>query len=299
MTASEKLKQISLRFSGMEAPAREAEILVTEALGISRSKLHTSTIEITHEDSEHIDLLAARRLKGEPMSYLLGHVGFSGLDIRVGKGVLIPRPETELMVEEAEKLIKTALNDQRPACSGRHAAQSGSSGHGPGLTILDLCTGSGCIALALASILPQAVVYGMDKSGIALSYAAKNAEINGIKNVQFAKGNLFGPIGDCLFFDCIISNPPYIRHSDIDALQVEIRDYEPREALDGGEDGLDFYRRILRDAPRFLKTGGLLILEIGADQANDIRQLAGDAGFRDIGFIKDYAGIERIFTGKK
>jgi release factor glutamine methyltransferase len=318
VTALDKLKQISQLFSELEAPQREAEILITGALDINRAALYSQDLEISKEASEKIDAFADRRLKGEPMSYIIGHVEFHGLRIQVGKGVLIPRPETELMVEEAVKAIRTqnplnsgqqtatsdkqsAISKQVSSISGQQAASSGQAdpaNHKPGLTIVDLCTGSGCIALALAKMLPQSVVYGIDKSDIALSYARGNSEINRIKNVIFAKGNLFEPLGYCLSFDFIISNPPYIRRGDIDKLQIEIREHEPRAALDGGEDGLDFYRRIIRDAPGFMKDKGLLILEIGADQADDIRKLAADAGFKDIQFIKDYSGIERIFVGR-
>jgi release factor glutamine methyltransferase len=293
VTVYDKLKEISQLFSGIEAPAREAEILITETLGISKTRLHTAPLEISREDSEKIDLLSRRRIKGEPMNYIIGHVEFHGLRIHVGKGVLIPRPETELMVEEAVKLIKKGVRSQRSETSRQPIPAK----HEPGITILDLCTGSGCIALALAHQLPQAVVCGVDASDSALSYALKNAEFNEIENVTFLKGDLLAPLAADSKFTCIISNPPYIRSKDIDKLQVEIRDFEPLAALDGGEGGLNFYRRIFKDAPRFLKDTGILIIEAGADQADDIRHIASEAGFSDFGFIRDYAGIERIFIG--
>jgi release factor glutamine methyltransferase len=152
--------------------------------------------------------------------------------------------------------------------------------------------------LALDKMLPKAVVIGIDSSDAALSCALRNSEVNKATNVTFIKGDLFSPLEKGLKFDVIISNPPYIRRKDIDKLQIEIRDHEPREALDGGEDGLDFYRRIMLDARGFLKDDGMLILEIGMDQADEILKLATESGFKDIQFIKDYAGIERIFVGK-
>jgi release factor glutamine methyltransferase len=297
VTAADKFKELSRLFElqGIEAPAKESELLITETVSITKARLFSSDHEISPELSRRIDALAARRLTGEPMQYIIGHVQFHGLFIHVGKGVLIPRPETELMVEQAIKLIKKNLGSQRPE-TGK---QPHSAKHEPEITILDLCTGSGCIALALAGELSQSAVMGIDNSDEALTYARRNAGHNGMANVTFLKGDLFSPLEAGSAFDCIISNPPYIRHADINKLQIEIREHEPIEALDGGEDGLVVYRRIFREGPAYLRDNGMLILEVGADQADDIRRLAADAGFSDFSFVMDYAGIERIFVGKK
>jgi release factor glutamine methyltransferase len=297
VTAADKFRELSQLFEihGIDAPAKEAELLITETFSITKAQLFSSDRGIGLELSAFIDALAARRLTGEPMQYIIGHVQFHGLFIHVGKGVLIPRPETEFMVEQAIKLIKKEAGRQRPE-TGK---QPDSAKHEPEITILDLCTGSGCIALALAEGLRQSMTTGVDFSEAALAYARRNAGHNGIANVTFLKGDLFSPLDAASVFDCIISNPPYIRHADIGELQVEIREHEPIEALDGGEDGLVVYRRIFREGPAYLRDNGRLILEIGADQADDIRQLASDAGFSDFSFIRDYGGIERIFIGKK
>ena len=278
MTGLIKLKELSLLFkrAGIEDHAKEATSLLTETLCIDKVALYTGSLEIDEKISKEIDSLAARRVQGEPLHYIIGHVNFYGLKMHVGKGVLIPRPETELIVEEAIRLI-----------SGRDGS----------LAVLDLCTGSGCIALAVAKGIQRAAVFGIDRSEKALSYARRNARCNGIGNVVFIEGNLFNPLNADAQFDCIISNPPYIRSNDISGLQKEIS-YEPIEALDGGEDGLEFYRRILDEAPRYLKKNGIVILEISFDQTNDIRRLAAQHGFRNIVFVKDYAGIERIFIGE-
>jgi release factor glutamine methyltransferase len=278
VTALDKLKELSLllKREGIEDHAKEATTLLTETLCIDKVALHTGPLEIDEKIAVAIDSFAARRIQGEPLHYIIGRVNFYGLRIHVGKGVLIPRPETELMVEEAIKLI-----------TGREGS----------LFVLDLCTGSGCIALALAKGNPHAVVLGIDRSENALSYARINAQCNGIVNAVFIEGDLFNPLSSDARFDCIISNPPYIRRNDIAGLQKEIG-YEPIEALDGGEDGLDFYRRILDKAPSHLKKNGVVMLEIGFDQADDIRKLATGHGFKDIRFVKDYAGIERIFIGE-
>jgi len=267
---------------GIEDPVREAEALIIEALQIDKAKLYSSDLDISDERSKNLDSLAARRVKGEPLQYIIGHVEFFGLKINVGKGVLIPRPETELLVEKTIKLL---------ADSPIHRFT------GP-LLILDLCTGSGCIALALAKHFPEAVVVGTDSSKAAIEYSVRNAEENNILNVSFIKGDLFDAVKG-IGFDLIVSNPPYVRREEIETLQREVKDYEPLEALDGGPDGLDFYRRIFKEAPGYLKENGLLILEIGYDQADDINKLAINSGFGDISFIKDYAGIDRIFTGRK
>jgi release factor glutamine methyltransferase len=279
VTALEKLRELAqnLEREGLSDAAREAELLLTAILKISKAELHSFPPDIPDAESREIDTLASRRIQGEPLQYIIGHVEFWGLRIHVGKGVLIPRPETELLVEETIKIVE-ALHEKP-------------------LRILDLCTGSGCIALSLAKSIPGAYVYGIDKSALALSFANRNAEENGIRNIRFIQGDLFAPVGPDAEFDCIVSNPPYIRRADIPALQREIA-FEPVEALDGGADGLDFYRKILTEAPRHLRQNGLLVLESGFDQSEDIRKLAIEAGFRDIHFIKDYAGIYRIFVGR-
>jgi len=289
VTALDKLRELTQLFDkeGIENPAKEAEILLIETLQINTARLHTAAPVIDEKVSMQIDAFANRRLQGEPLQYIIGHVDFWGMRIHVGKGVLIPRPETELMVEETIRIMMSAGAKRRLIRS-----KSGSR-----IDIVDLCTGSGCIALALAKEFPQADVYGIDKSAAALTYARRNVECNGIGNVTFIEGDLFAPLSSDARFDCIVSNPPYIRKDDIAGLQKEIG-YEPLDALNGGKDGLDFYRRILQEAPRSLKNNGFVILEIGFDQADDIRRLASDSGFRDIRFVKDLAGIDRIFVAK-
>ncbi len=295
MNAIDKLKEVSafLESQGIEDAAKEAEIFITETLHIGKSKLYSGSLEISAEISDRIDSFAARRAQGEPLQYIIGHVDFYGLKINVGRGVLIPRPETELLVEEAIKLLKETPPHPPLSKGGQR-----------GVKILDLCTGSGCIAIALAKRLPEAHVYGIDKSDTAIQYAIQNATKNNIKNVHFIKGDLFEPVtAHCsLFtvhcFDCIVSNPPYIKTADIQGLQREIKDYEPVEALNGGEDGLDFYRRIFENAHKFLKETGIIILEIGHGQADDVGKIAMNAGFKNVTFIKDYAGIKRILVGR-
>jgi release factor glutamine methyltransferase len=301
VTALEKLNEVARLFAdaGIEDATREAALLIIETLGINKNILHASPPEIDNTLSAKIDSLARRRIKGEPIQYIIGQVEFYDLKIKVGNGVLIPRPETELLVEEAVKIIKNVSRVRQPSSVTDTENVSRSlntdTGYGSRFSILDLCTGSGCIALALAKQFPESTLLGMDRSSLALSYAKQNAELNQIKNVSFAEGDLFEGIDPDARLSCIVSNPPYIRRQDIPLLQKEIA-YEPVEALDGGEDGLNFYRRILKEAPAHLEEKGFVILEIGIDQSSDIRELATEAGFSDIRFVKDYAGIERIFV---
>jgi release factor glutamine methyltransferase len=277
MTPIEKLKEVAeyLKSKDIKDSIKEAEIILLESLSINKSDLYAKSFDIPEDISKKIDEFAERRAKGEPIQYIIGYVEFMGIRINVGKGVLIPRPETELLVEEAIKQLRQLTV------------------YGSRLKILDICTGSGCIAIALAKHFPEAIIYGIDTSEIAINYAIRNAKENNIKNINFLKGDLFEPVKN-MRFDCITSNPPYIKREDIKKLQREIREYEPLEALDGGEDGLDYYRRILKEAPNHLKEKGIIILEIGFNQTKDVLLTANKAGFSAVSFVKDYSGIERI-----
>jgi len=290
MNAIDKLKEAKgiLSNAGIENPERDAEVLLSHCLGIERVILYSDNPGISDEMNMQIDALIKRRTGREPLQYILGYTEFYGLKIKVGPGVLIPRPETELLAEEA---ITTIAN-----CKLQVASEDKDSSfilHPSSLMILDLCTGSGCIALALAKAFPDALVYGTDMSADALGYAKENAGLNNIKNIIFLKGDLFKPIKD-MQFDMIVSNPPYIRKDDMKLLQPEIRDWEPVAALDGGEDGLDYYRKIISGAGDYLKENGTLLIEIGMGQSGSIRKMAEDEGFNNIQIFKDYAGIDRI-----
>jgi release factor glutamine methyltransferase len=275
-----------LEISGLNDADREAELIVSHCLGIDRLHLYKEDPDIPEKIILQIYEYLRRRAAREPLQYILGYTEFHGLKIKVGPGVLIPRPETEFLVEEAIKTVHTS--------------------HFMSLRILDLCTGSGCIALALAREFPDAEVYGTDISEIAISYAEENARINDINNVEFLRGSLFKPFeklsapGHLSFkAGLIISNPPYIKRDEIGNLQPEITNWEPGEALDGGEDGLDYYKMLIPEVGNYLKENGYLILEIGIHQAKEIKKLALDAGFQDIIVIRDYSGIERILVANK
>jgi release factor glutamine methyltransferase len=326
MKALNKLKEATkfLEESGLEDAVREAETIIVHCLETDRTALLRDNPVITKSVIEKIDEFLERRSKREPLQYILGYVDFLGMKMKVGKGVLIPRPETELLAEEAIKTVRSQQSNQPLLISnppsppfskggmggfekgGQREGNEDSSGiANSSLSILDLCTGSGCLALALAKEFPQSHVYGTDISEAAIEYARKNAEINGIKNVTFLKGSLFEPLRELftvhhslLTFDLIVSNPPYIKEGDIRTLQPEIKNWEPVEALNGGEDGLDYYRLIISEARNYLKDSGCIMLELGINEADEVRELAKHAGFKDISFRKDYAGIERIIVAK-
>ena len=218
----------------------------------------------------------ARRKKREPLAYILEKWEFMGLPFEVGPDVLIPEQDTENLIEE---IMKDLHDSDR---------------------ILDLCTGSGCILLSLLKYSNGTTGVGTDLSERALAMAKRNAERLGLKDrIDLRCGDLFAPIGENERFDIIVSNPPYIKTETIEHLAPEVRDHEPMMALDGGEDGLSFYRRIIPEAVRHLVTGGYLFLEIGYDQAEAVATLMRDAGYYDVRTIKDYGGNDRIVCGIK
>ncbi len=289
MKALEKLRKISELFgpSGIDAPEKEAELLIRHGLNLDMVTLYRENPELDEKQAHAIEAMVNRRSGREPLQYITGCTGFAGLKILVGGGVLIPRPETELMAEYAARI--TAQRAGRMAQSATDNRQQ--------VAILDLCTGSGCLALALAKEFRDAMVYGTDISEKALSYAEKNAHLNDINNITFLRGHLFEPFSADIpdrLFDLIISNPPYIRSGDIETLQPEIRDWEPQIALDGGAEGLDYYREIIPAARMFLKDGGMLMFELGEGCAGDVLNIMKDIGYLKIEVQRDYAGIERI-----
>ncbi len=214
-----------------------------------------------------------------PVQYIIGHTEFCGLDIMVDERVLIPRPETELLVETAVDLV-----DSRWSMVDR-------------VRILDLCTGSGAIAIALTKRVPDCKIVASDISEEALALAKLNAsKLSTGKSIEFVSSDFFNNIKGR--FDIIVSNPPYIARFEFEALQKEVT-REPRVALDGGEDGLDFYRRIVLEAPQYLKNGGYLIFEIGFSQAREVKEIIEGAGlFKVTDIKKDFNGIDRVILAQ-
>ncbi len=278
---------------GVTDPLVDAELLALHASGIERLRAYMDNPEADRRLVSRINRLVKRRAAGEPLQYIIGQVDFLGLEIRVGKGVLIPRPETEMLVEEAIRIVNSKMlnvksSEEKPSAFNLQPS-----------TILDLCTGSGCIALALAKEFPAAMVYATDISAKAIKYARGNADCNKIRNITFLKGRLFSPVEDHMAFDLITANPPYITTSDIKGLQREVREWEPLRALDGGEDGLAFYRKILSKAAGHLKEHGSILFELGFGQSEAVKEIAERSGFKCISITKDFAGIDRVLKAEK
>lgn len=260
---------------GVENARLESEWLLCSALALDRVGLYVNFDRpLTAAELTGIRSLVARRARREPLQYILGSQEFYGLEFEVAPGVLIPRHDTEVLVREA---VERA---------------------GTGAEILDIGVGSGCIAVALAKAIPEAAVSGVDPSAEALALAERNAQRHGV-SLTLISGSLFEPFSGRLF-DLIVSNPPYIPTPDLAGLQPEVRDYEPRGALDGGVDGLDFYRRIIPGALDHLKPGGWLLLEMGIGQAGDLLAMFdATGGFAELFTAKDHGGIDRVAGGRK
>lgn len=258
---------------GIENARLEAEWLLCHALTLDRVGLYLNFDKPLLESELAVFRgLVSRRAKREPLQHILGSQEFMELEFLVSPAALIPRYDTELLVKEALKAVPDAAK------------------------VLDIGTGSGCVAIALAKNLADAIVVSVDISAPALELAGRNAALNGVC-VDFREGSLFEPVkGER--FDLIVSNPPYIPAADIETLQPEVRDFEPRSALDGGIDGLDFYRHIIRIAPLHLTSGGWLLLEVGIGQATDVAQLLAENGFSDIYSAKDSGSIDRVVGGR-
>ena len=262
----------------------EARMLVQHALGLTREQLVTRSEDSV--DPAPLEPLLVRREAREPLAYILGEREFYGLPFFVTPAVLIPRPETELLVE-----IVITPNPNHGEVSPLLGAR--------GLRIADIGTGSGCLAVTLAKLLPGASVYATDISEDALTVARRNAERHG-GNVTFLHGDLLAPLPKGLLFDAMISNPPYIAQSEASTLAPEVVGGEPHVALfDREADGLGFYRRLARDAPERLAPGGLLAVEVGMGQSDEVSRLFADAGLTDVQTLPDLAGIGRVVCGKK
>ena len=269
--------------AGIEDAAREATWLLEAALGMTQLDLRLNeTRPVSDEHLRRAQTLLARRANREPLQYLLGTQEFCGLEFKVTPSVLIPRPETELLVDE---VVRRVAADPKPV-------------------IADIGTGSGCIAVALVRQLPQAVLHAVDRSADALRIARWNAErLNVASRITWHEGDLIAPLrkqGLAGRVDVIVSNPPYIAECGWETLQPEVRRYEPRLALAAGEDGCAVYRRLVPEAAEMLCVGGWLVLEIGQGQAQAVRALLDAEGrYGSVEIRKDAAGIERVVCTQK
>lgn len=267
-----------LKKRGMPSPRLDVEVLLGHVLKVDRIALIVDADRpLSKEELAAYRARHMRRRVGEPTAYLLGAREFYGRSFRVDKRVLIPRPDTEALIE-------VALERTRPlSLSAR---------------VLDLCTGSGCVAITLARERPTMSVTGADISPGALTVARENATRLGAVTLGLAQSDLFQAFDPARRkFDLITANPPYIADAEIPTLAVDIHKFEPRLALAGGADGLDLVRRILVEAPPFLAPGGVLAMEIGAGQSPEVMRLFAEAGFEGIEARRDYGGHERVVSG--
>jgi release factor glutamine methyltransferase len=264
------------RARGIENPRLDAELLVAHALKIDRMRvILDSARPLEGPELAALRDLVKRRRSYEPIAYLRGEREFYGLKFRVDKRVLVPRPDTETLVDAA-------------LARSTHVSMS--------MRQLDLCTGSGCVAIAMARQRPTAQVWASDISKDALAVARENALRLGAYNVAFVESDLFAAFAGKRF-DVVTANPPYIATAELATLQPDVRDHEPRLALDGGKDGLDLVRRIVADAPTYLEDGGLLAIEVGAGEAPATVARFEERGFSDVRVHRDIARIERVVSG--
>ena len=255
----------------------EARMIMSYATGLGTTELITRSKELMRDDDfEEFQKRIYQRIEGKPLQYILGMQEFMGLPFRVNPSVLIPRLDTEILAEKVIEAINR-MSIRRPE-------------------VLDLCTGSGALGISIAVNVPDAIVTMTDVSEEALHTAMGNAGLNGVnRHCIFLLGDMFAAVPDDKHYDVIVCNPPYIPSADIDTLDVEVKDHEPRMALDGGKDGLDYYRIIADQASLHLKTGGLLALEIGADQAADVKKLLNKAGtYNEPKVVRDLAHLDRV-----
>ena len=267
-----------LRAAGIEAATLEARELVCYAAGKTRQELmRDARLYVPQAVEEQVRALVQRHLAGEPVAYLIGEWEFYGLPLDISEHVLIPRPDTEVLAEKAIEFVQP-LGECR---------------------VLDLCAGSGCVGLAVASQCPDARVVLGELSEGALRICRQNIRRNGLSGrvVPMQVDALGEPERALGEFNCIISNPPYIPQADIETLDVSVKDYEPLTALDGGEDGLDFYRNIAEKWKNILVPGGKMFFEVGIGQADSVLRIMRAQGFGDIQIVRDLAGIPRVVFG--
>lgn len=261
-----------LESAGVADARIDAWLLLEMVAKIDRSFYFTHmNVEVEPEILTEYERVLEKRAEHIPLQYITGEQEFMGMKFKVNSNVLIPRQDTEVLVEEVLKELE------------------------PDMEVLDLCTGSGCILLSILKNAPAVRGTGSDVSKQAVLVAKENAKLHGLE-AEWVRGNLFDNVSGC--FDVIVSNPPYIPQGQIPALMPEVQLFEPLQALDGGEDGLDFYRKIAALAPDYLKEGGRLFFEIGCDQAEEVERIMEEQGFAELSVVKDLAGLDRVVRGR-
>jgi release factor glutamine methyltransferase len=269
---------------GVDSPRLQIELMLAHVLQIPRLKLYLDFNRVlVPRELEALRALVQRRASREPLQHILGSTSFCGLEIAVSRQVLVPRPETELLAERAWQFLQGRAENGEPA-----------------LQVLDFGTGSGCLAIAVAVKVPQAQVWAIDVSEEALAVARQNASENEVLDrIHFLLSDGFAALPGKGQFDLILSNPPYIASAEIESLEPEVRAHDPRAALDGGSDGLDFYRRLAAEAPSFLAKAGRMILEFGDGQENAIRKLLERQAWQIEAVQEDYSRKPRILIAHR
>ncbi len=278
-----KMSESALARAGITEARVEAEWILADVLSVKRYELFLSPQRILSRDERRVlDSIIKRRVCREPLAYITGKADFRGFAIEVSEATLIPRPETELLIDEGLSLLNKKA--------------------GP-IRVLEPCTGSGCISVALGAEFCGELIksIALDISSEALLVARHNATRNNVADkISFLCGDLLRPIKTEPFFDLVVCNPPYIRSQDMDNLQAEVRLYEPRLALDGGTEGMDYIKRLIEGSASVLRKGGSILLELGIAQAVTASEYARSIGkFQDIHIIKDLSGIDRFFSARK
>ncbi len=276
ISINDLLKEAKSKLNENEIDEREARLLLSFVLCAPKESLFKYK-QIEEDIANKYKKIISKRCKGVPYAYRGGHKEFMKLSFIVNKNVLIPRDDTEILVEKITNIAKTKCLQKE-------------------INILDMCTGSGCIAISLAKIIKNSKIIAVDKSKKALQVARKNAKQNNVK-IKILESDLFEKIEN-IKFDIIVSNPPYIETGVISKLQKEVKDNEPIMALDGGKDGLFFYRRITKEAKKYLKEKGILAYEIGYDQKEKVMVILKNNGFNNIEVIKDYSGNDRVIIAE-
>ncbi len=275
---------LRLKKAGVTSSRINAEVILSEVIGCRVIDLYLDEIALNPEHLESVEKMITARIDGKPLQHIIGKTCFYGNDLFIREGVFIPRPETEVLVDIAiEAASRLRLRD-----------------NGSKLRILDLCTGSGNVGISLTKALTQCKITSSDISDKALGIAFKNAGLNSVnENMEFIKADLLDiPEKFRETFDVIVSNPPYIRSCEIDSLPDEVK-RDPLKALDGGNDGMSFYRRIVEASPAFLKKGGFLVLELADDLSDNVMKSIKDAGcFSNIKISKDLNNVERVIAAQ-
>lgn len=258
--------------AGVPDAALDAWYLLQMVCKIERSYYYVHEEEdITQDAQKEYEIAVQKRAEHIPLQYIIGEQEFMGLRFKVNSNVLIPRQDTETLVEQVLKIVK------------------------PGMKVLDLCTGSGCVLISVLKNAPELTGMGSDISKTALLVAKENAKLHEV-DAEWVRSDLFDNITET--FDVIMANPPYIPTGEILSLMPEVRDFEPENALDGGADGLDFYRKIAGQVKDYLNPGGYVYMEIGYDQGEAVSELMRNAGFTEVEVIKDLARNDRVVKGK-